>query len=341
MQVIRTRCLAASAAAGILLVAAGSAQPLQGFGTPLAPAGATVAVTSTQDAGPGTLREALAGPGPRRIVFEVAGTITLQRRLEIRDRRRVTVDGATAPPPGITLANHGIAVLGSEDVLLSHLRVRNAAVDGVAIGDSRRIVVDHCSVSDSADENISVTENSRDVTVSWCVVGSTHDDVEGRAKGMLIANFRQAAVSHVSVHHTLFVNEAQRSPQVSTPGLFDIRNNVVVNWGAYGVRIRNGAFGNIVNNVFTGGRNPRRALVVGDDAGLVHVHGNVAPRAAGDINAASTAPEAWPVAAVTTDSAEAAADAVVSHAGAAPRDAVDIRLAAQAAAAVKAQRGGS
>lgn len=332
--------LGAALAAGVLLVGAGSAPSLEGFGGAAIPAGPLVAVTSTANAGPGTLREALAGPGPRRVVFRVAGTIALERRLEIRGRRGITVDGTSAPPPGITLRNYGVAVLASEDVLLRHLRVRGAAVDGIAIGNSRRVVVDHCSVSDSIDENISVTENARDVTVSWCLVADTVGGPERRSKGMLVANFREGPVSHVSIHHTLFVNEAQRSPQISTPGLFDIRNNVVVNWGAYGMRIRNGAFGNVVNNVFGGGRSPRRALVLKADAGPVHVAGNVAAADAGDVNEVSTAAAPWPVAAVATASAAAAAQAVLEGAGAWPRDAVDARLAADAAAALAAGRDG-
>jgi pectate lyase len=326
--------------AGVLIAAGGSPHHVEGRRA-ATPTARVVAVTSTQNDGPGTLREALMGSGPRRVVFRVAGTIALVRRLEIREGRGITVDGASAPPPGITLVKHGIAVLDSEDVSIRHLRVRGARTDGIAISNSRRVVVEHCSVSDSGDENISVTEHAQDVTIAWCLIAESQVDSERHSKGMLVANFKKPAVSNLSVHHTLFVNQSQRSPQVSSAGLFDLRNNVVVNWRAYGMRFRQGAFGNVVNNFFSGERNAGRAVVVNPDAGPVHVRGNVAPPAAGDVNRASTAAEAWPVAPVTTETAQAAAHAVVASAGAVPRDGLDARLAKQAAASIAGRRGGS
>lgn len=46
----------------------------------------------------------------------------------------------------------------------------------------------------------------------------------------------------------------QRSPEISSAGLFDVRENVVFNYTEYGSRIRNGAFGNFVSNWYIGGK---------------------------------------------------------------------------------------
>jgi pectate lyase len=299
---------------------------LEGFGAAAARAGAVrVEVTSREDRGPGTLREALTGPGPRRVVFAVGGTITLARRLELRNGAGVVIDGATAPAPGITLAGEGLAILDSRDIVVRDLRVRRARIDGIAVTGSRTVVIDHCSITDAGDENVSVTEGSRDVTVSWSIIGDTRRDPGAHAKGMLVAHFKRGPVTHVTIHHNLFAGESQRSPQISTPGLFDIRNNVVRDWFAYGIRVRNGAWGNVVNNVFQSPHNPAQAVVVRPDAGRVWLDGNVGP-AGVDVDELRTAPAPFTVAPVETEPAELAAARVFAEAGARPRDAVDASL---------------
>ena len=328
----------ALALAGLLAAGAGpAADRPEGFGAAAAEQGPLVAVTSLGSTGPGTLRAALQREGPRRVVFQVAGHIDLERTLEIRRATGVTIDGGTAPPPGITLSGQGLLIVESSDVIVRHLRVRAAARDGIAVTDSRRVVIAHCSVSDAGDENVSITENARDVTVAWSLIAETTVDVDRRSKGLLIANFRRPPVTNVTLHHNLIVNESQRSPQVSTAGLFDMRNNVIVNWVAYGVRLRNGARGNVVNNVFAAGRNPNRAVVVTPDAGPVWIDGNLAPEGT-RVDEAGTATAPQPAAPVTTQPAEVAAAGVVARAGAWPVDLVDERLRRQAAAAVAALR---
>jgi hypothetical protein len=99
-----------------------------------APSGrdAIVVVTSLEDGGPGSLRDAIekheAGASCERmpcsttIVFEVAGTIVLTGRLMI-SAPNLTIAGQTAPTPGITLAGNTVHVQAS-NVALQHLRIR-------------------------------------------------------------------------------------------------------------------------------------------------------------------------------------------------------------------------
>src|SRR4029077_10408962 len=60
-------------------------------------------VTTLADAGPGSLRDALAlaGRDGGTIRFRVGGDITLASGLDVPGR--TTIDGSSAPPPGITL----------------------------------------------------------------------------------------------------------------------------------------------------------------------------------------------------------------------------------------------
>jgi hypothetical protein len=149
---------------------------------------------------------------------------------------------------------------------------------------------------------------------------------------MLVANFSKPPVTNLSLHHNLFINEFQRNPQVSTAGLVDIRNNVIRDWGAYGIRLRHGAWGNIINNVFDTNNNAEDAVVLESDAGPAYIHGNQGPGAR-NVNSLTTAAAPFNVAAVTTDAATDVEQIVLQGAGAFPRDAVDTSLAGSSGSA--------
>jgi pectate lyase len=315
----------------VFLLLAGGAWAFEGFGaaTPGGDNRPVVAVTSLADSGPGSLREALSG-GERRIVFRVSGTIHLEHAIRLADAGFVTVDGSTAPDPGITLEGAGLYIRRAHDVVITHLRVRKTrgqGVDGITLRESHHVVIDHCSLTDASDENIGITEDSHDVTVSWCLF--SHTLPESSAKGVLIANFDMAPVTRVSLHHNLFVNEAQRSPQISTAGVFDVRNNVIHEWKAYGMRFRNGAYGNVVRNVLRSQRRPEQALVIWPSAAAVYLLDN---RGVDDasFDPKQLAGQPFPVAPVATDPVDTVERRVIHGAGAAPRDAVDRRIVSEA-----------
>ena len=114
-------------------------------------------VTNLQDSGAGSLRDALS-QGNRTVVFDVGGDIVLAREIAIRSAF-VTVDGLTAPSPGITLKNKGLIVRGTggHDIIISGLRIRDASQDGIWITDAAyNVVIDHVSVQNSGDGNIDI-----------------------------------------------------------------------------------------------------------------------------------------------------------------------------------------
>jgi pectate lyase len=314
----------------LILVAVPSlAAAFEGFGaqTPGGNGGAVIEVTSLADSGPGTLRAALQVTGHAQIVFRIGGSIFLQSSLQVRNRSYITIDGSSAPPPGITLEGYGLVIRTSHDIVVTHLRVRDSHADGILVWDrSRNVVIDHVSVTNSTDENVSITEDTHDVTISWCLIGDTRSNWFAlKTKGSLIANFNKPPATNISLHHNVYVNMFQRSPQVSTAGLLDIRNNVIHNWGSYGMRIRQGTRGNIVENVFRSSAKPQSAVILDSDAGPVHISGNQGPGSV-DVNRLSTEDEPFAVAPVTTDPAETVESRVLGRAGALPRDAIDIGL---------------
>jgi len=126
---------------------------LEGYGTLSLfggrPGFETCRVTSLKDAGPGTLRECVESrngptqdPLPRTIVFDVAGTITLLSDLKVR-QPHLTIDGFTAPPPGITLdkigdgEDGGIVVNSwpNEDTCGHNVLIQGIRLEGVWEGD--------------------------------------------------------------------------------------------------------------------------------------------------------------------------------------------------------------
>src|SRR5204863_162127 len=64
--------------------------------------GKVYVVTSLEDSGAGTFREALEAAGPRIVVFNVAGIIKLKDRIRVR-APYITIDGSRAPGDGVCM----------------------------------------------------------------------------------------------------------------------------------------------------------------------------------------------------------------------------------------------
>src|SRR5688500_4570171 len=89
--------------------------------------GKVFVVTSLEDSGPGTLREACEAAGPRVVVFNVAGIIRLKDRLRIR-APYITINGASAPGDGVCIAGNTVE-LETHDVVVRHMRFRRGAMN--------------------------------------------------------------------------------------------------------------------------------------------------------------------------------------------------------------------
>lgn len=194
-------------------------------------------VTTLADYGPdeppieGSLRAAVEAEGPRTVVFGVAGTLALERPLEIH-HPYLTLAAQTAPGDGVALKNYGVDI-HADEVVLRHLRVRPGDVGGVeqdAINvRSRNVIVDHCSVSWGTDETLSVIGAATDVTVQHCLIAeSLNESVHSKGAhgyGTLIT-----ASGDVTIHHTVYAFHESRSPRPKDV-LLDFRHNLVVGYG--------------------------------------------------------------------------------------------------------------
>jgi hypothetical protein len=331
-------------------------------------------VTTLSDEGPGSIREAVLGRrGPRTVVFDVGGTIRLGRDIVVNDPF-LTIDGSTAPAPGITIEQGAFSdefiVGGTHDIVISHIRFRGLYLDGGQANNNsstinldgdrqpdkvaRRIVLDHLTVRNSGDSGPDIYGNAEDVTLSWSLIMDSRHPTTVTGPGT-----RQ----RISMHHNVYARNGERNPQVRGDTRdFDYVNNVVAFWGAfpslgsgYGVRLRTEpgeapVNANIVNNVFVPvpGRFPSWGLVYGDRPGpsddggrnasllgRVFVSGNILPSANQDHYSTLDAPLPIPAGArVTTWPANELRTRLLPHVGMKYRDGDEQALLAEIGAAI-------
>ncbi len=325
-------------------------------------------VTSLEDDGPGTLRQAVKAKGPRTVVFAVSGTIRLKSNLTIRNDF-ITIAGQTAPGGGISLRDYPLVVAASH-VVIRHVRSRLGSVsaqeaDAITIFDGKHIILDHVSASWSTDESLSVSFKWKEgmtgldnVTVQWSVIAeSLNKSVHAKGDHGYGTLARGSFGSRYSFHHNLWASHTARMPRpgnfenqtVDPVGAFmDFRNNVFFNWKGTG---KGGASGynadtdavtayNFVNNYYVPGPNSTGAHAFDEKSPVAR-----AWFAGNWMNHAEPA-DPWslvtgvqvdgyrqsapiPMAPITTEPADAAFRAVLARAGAGPvRDSVDDRIMA-------------
>lgn len=245
---------------------------------------------------PGSLRDALSKDN-RFIVFNISGAINLKEPLSLRNRRNITIAGQTAPGDGITLTGYETNISDSENVIIRYLRFRPGA-ENVHSGDSmdaiwgrsmKNVMIDHISTSWSTDETMSLYR-AENMTVQWSIVAESLA-MSGHTKGRHGYGGIWGGVN-TTYHHNLVANHTSRNPRLGGGtaeaddnnhiGLFDIRNNVIYNWGfntAYG---GGRAYANYINNYMKPGLGTRtsvesRVIDAGekDKPGKFYINGNV------------------------------------------------------------------
>jgi hypothetical protein len=205
--------------------------------------GRVIEVTSLEDSGPGTLREAIDAEGPRTVVFRVGGVIRLNSKLVIRNPY-ITIAGQTAPGDGIATYGYTFGLSGTNDAIVRYMRIRvgdesGSTMDGTGFASSDHSIMDHCSVAWSIDEGVS-SRGAKNITFQRSIV----------AEALNIANhakyqpgrghsFAASIGGNIgSFHHNLLAHCAGRNWSLAGglnqagkfAGFLDIRNNVVYNW---------------------------------------------------------------------------------------------------------------
>jgi hypothetical protein len=228
--------------------------------------GKVILVTSLEDDGRGTLREACETGGARMVVFNVSGIIRLKSPLIVR-APYITIAGQTAPGDGVCVAGESFWI-NTHDVVIRHMRFRRGetwvgrrddAIGGNPVGN---IMIDHVSASWGLDEDMSMyrhmyndsTDNAVEKklpTVNITIQNSIFSealDTWNHAFGSTLGG------ENCTFIRNLWADNAGRNPSVGWNGIFNFVNNVIFNWvhrsidgGDYT------AMYNIINNYFKPG----------------------------------------------------------------------------------------
>lgn len=251
--------------------------------------GKVVHVTNLNDSGTGSLRAAVSGSSDKIVVFDVGGVIPLSSDLSIG--ANTTVEGQTAPYPGITIRYYTVRPKGN-NIILRFLRFRrgqekdvNDGADAIWARQYTGMILDHCSMSWSIDELASFYDNNN-FTLQWCSLGESLNNA-GHGKGAhgyggiwggKLASFHHNFLGYVNNRAPRFdgarynwsgytanteYDKWQWKNTVQAE-IVDFRNCVMFNWGdgngCYGGP--GGGYINIVNNYYKAGPATKNATRV-------------------------------------------------------------------------------
>ena len=240
--------------------------------------GKVVHVTTLNDSGTGSFREAVKGADKKVVVFDVGGVIALGSDVTIG--ANTTILGQTAPAPGITLRYYTL-LYGGDNIVVRFIRCRRGEErdvnDGADATWTRRhtgIMLDHCSFSWSIDEVASFYDNNN-FTMQWCTIGESLNDA-GHGKGAhgyggiwggKLASFHHNLICHVNNRSPRFNGARYEWDGYLSNKLYaeykwannvqaenvDFRNCVIYNCGNGCYGGPGGGYINIVNNYYKTG----------------------------------------------------------------------------------------
>lgn len=250
---------------------AGAEPQLEGHGTTSTFGGGsgseTCTVTNLNNAGNGSLRDCVenrngttTNPVPRTIVFSVGGTITLTTDLYFR-QPYLTVDGFSAPAPGITIAKTGNGTDGEtriqtspgqnvcgHDILVEGIRFRgtwgrdsedhsqnadNLNVDGEDLtGCLKNVVIWRNTFVDGQDAVAGFWGSVTDSTFAYnFMLYNHHPQQISHAPGGVNGQERE----RISLHHNIYAYAHERIPNIRGNAWdLNLVQNVFHQWDAFG-----------------------------------------------------------------------------------------------------------
>jgi pectate lyase len=329
----------AAVAAGVTAAGVTAAAPVafpgaEGFGAQVTGGrgGEVYHVTTLNDSGPGSFRDAVSR-GPRIVVFDVGGYITLASPLHIAGN--ITIAGQTAPGDGVSTRGYQISVSDSDNVIVRYMRFRHGLTpnqnrDAVGIDSGSNMIFDHVSTSWGRDETFSIN-SSTNITVQYSIIA---EGLSPHSCGGLVQS------DGVTLSHNLYLHNKTRNPK--SKGRLQYVNSVIYDWGSDAYILGDSAGvsnANAVGNYFVKGPSSSGGPFSRANANY-HIYasgnfydGDVDGQLDGrettqaDLGPATVEDRPFAFPPVTVESAQQAYQSVLAGAGAShPRDAIDTRL---------------
>ena len=227
--------------------------------------GETIHVTTLNDSGPGSFRDAVS-KSHRIVVFDVGGIIRLKSNVAVSSD--ISLLGDTAPGNGITLYGRSTSFSGQKNVIVRYVRFREGIAGdkgkcSVNLSKGSDMIFDHCSIEWGRWDCLGLTGGSHDITFQNCIIG---EGVDPQRFGSL-----SDSVTNITYTHNLWINNQSRNPKAK--GRIQYVNNVVYNWGVCGLVGGHSAgdhFQDVVGNYFIAGPNSGKHAV-GECAKTDHV----------------------------------------------------------------------
>ena len=201
-------------------------------------------VTSFQDSGPGTLREALQSAEPYWIVFKQDGRIVLNDEIKVKSNKTVDGRGRKIVIDGLFSIKPGTQNVIFSDLSLTYPRGFDTSdgdvisIRGNALGgkpedyDTKNFWFNRLELSKGGDGLLDI-RGGTNVTISW-------SHFHSHAKAMLHqkdTEGRKSRGMRVTFHHNFFDRITRRSP-LFYYGLADLYNNYQYNWYEFAVEAR-------------------------------------------------------------------------------------------------------
>lgn len=295
-------------------------------------AGGTVYhVTNLNDSGTGSFRDAVS-TAHRTVVFDVSGYVQLSSAVSAASD--LTIDGTTAPSPGIGIMAREVSFTGSSNDIVRDIRFRQGDLDpdsgksSLNLGNAKDMIFDHVSVEFGQWDDVD-SVGSSDITFQDSIVA----DPIGQRFGA------HTETGPYTWYHDLFANSHNRNPLAKADTQFV--DNVVYDYQAgYTAGNSSGHFTHdVIGNYFITGPvttsasnayfqmanqsvfNSGNELDSNNDGTL-----NGQSLALGGGATALTAPWSASTSSIPTSSAADAYQFVVANVGAQPRDQVDSQV---------------
>lgn len=245
-----------------------------GDGNVSVPAGDICTVTNLNNSGAGSFRNCVTNSrsGPRTVLFSVGGTINLESVVSIRTPY-LTIEGFSAPSPGITLQQTDIndrvlEIIMNHDIIIRGIRIIGMfqpCVNGgrnletfMFDGDGSKalpgwddenptgnkdIILDHCTLLLAEDDIGSYWCDTKNATSQYnFYMNNFHPTTRG-CKGWRAPDDDEAR-KFISDIGNVYYENGERQP-MQREGCYDcdIVNNVVMNWKDYSGCIPNSPYG--------------------------------------------------------------------------------------------------